>query len=43
MPIKEFESVFNCGWGMIAVVDKEHAECIPHSIILGELVEINND
>ena len=33
----EFENVFNCGWGMIAVVDKEHAECIPHSVILGDL------
>jgi len=28
---------------MIAVVDKEHAECIPHSVILGDLMEINND
>ena len=39
MSIKEFESVFNCGWGMIAVVAKEHAECISHSVILGDLVE----
>ena len=39
MPIKEFESVFNCGWGMIAVVAKEHAECISHSVILGDLIE----
>ena len=43
MSIKEFESVFNCGWGMIAVVAKEHAECISHSVILGDLVEINNE
>jgi len=43
MSIFEFENVFNCGWGMIAVVDKEHAEYIPHSVILGDLMEINND
>ena len=43
MSIFEFENVFNCGWGMIAIIAEEHAECIPHSVILGDLVEIVND
>jgi phosphoribosylformylglycinamidine cyclo-ligase len=43
MSIFEFENVFNCGWGMIAIIAEEHAECIPHSVILGDLVEITDD
>ena len=43
LPIQEFESVFNCGWGMLIVVAKEDVDriqdlYIPNAVVLGDIV-----
>ena len=42
LSLQEFEGVFNCGWGMIVVVDKNDIDrvydVIPNAVVLGDTI-----